>query len=168
MPPAGAPPAYVPVDGGAGGSGATFLPVICSGGVGGLPTMPTAVQGAAPSGGWAAAAEGGLCGTVISTPPRCRGMPIAARLAAVRSRVRRVRERLLDVCADDGCSLGAGMRMKAELDHADLLCDIAASHLRTGGLDAEARRRVREADAVVDDVWVVVRPRRRTAGARRV
>lgn len=84
----------------------------------------------------------------------------AVRLDAVRARVRRVRERVLDVCADDLCSMEAGMQLKGELDHADLLLDIAASHLQTGGLDVEARRRLREAAAVVADVWAVVRPRR--------
>ena len=95
----------------------------------------------------------------LSAPPS----PTAARLDAVRARVRRVRERLLDFCADhaDDCSLGAALRLKGELDHADLLCDIVASHLAAGGLDGEARRRLREAAAVVADVWIVVRPRPR-------
>ena len=83
-------------------------------------------------------------------------------IAAGRARVRRVRERLLDFCADHAeRSLGVGLGLKAELDHADLLLDIAASHRQAGGIDTEARRRVREAAAVTADVWAAVRPRRR-------
>lgn len=85
-------------------------------------------------------------------------------IADGRARVRRVRDRVLDVCADHADrSLGVGLRLKGELDHADLLLDIAASHRQAGGLDTEARRRVREAAAVTADVWAAVRPRRRQA-----
>lgn len=83
-----------------------------------------------------------------SAPPPAAERPDDA--MAVRERIVSARYAVLDACADGLPSMRGGQCLKGALDHADLLANIAESHVHSGGAGgAAARGRLLEADETI-------------------